>query len=208
MIHNISSQQDTRPQIKPPPAKLQVNKIGLDLKEGKTSSTKIVQGTGKLEELSTTKVRVIERNISPNSKLELVDKELNTKEGNFHEDLIRTSRFETSSAAEGMTYQHRHQSLNDSDKQSSGGSSIVEESQSQSSTIGGASSHDFLRSVADCEDTDDSFLGSAAWIFPDQIRRFCVTTGGKKLMDFVGGYSVKLEIQEKKMNFSISEKVC
>lgn len=182
-----------QPQIKPPPAKLQPNKIELDLKEGKTVNVEAAQVTGKFEELRTTEVRVKGKNISPNSKLKLVQKELDTKEDKSHEDLIRTSKFETSSASEKMLHQHRHQSHIDSDKQNSGGTSGVEESQAE------VSLHDY-------RDMDDSLKGSDAWIFPDQLGRFCVTTGGKKLMDFVGGYSIKPEIHQKKMN-SAAEKV-
>ncbi|PON50454.1 WD repeat containing protein [Parasponia andersonii] len=208
---NVS--QDMTPHIKPSsPEKLQANKFGLDIEEAKATNKKIAQGTAKFEELSTTKERVKKTNISQNSKFKLVQKELDTKDEKSDENILRTLTIEKSSAPDRVLDRHRHLSYNDSDKQHCGGISVVEESlskvsaeRSQSLTILGASTHD-LRSVVDYEDMDETFEGSGAWIFPDQLRRFCVTTGGKKLMDFLGGYSIKPEVRAKKMNLSTPEK--
>ncbi|XP_062091020.1 uncharacterized protein LOC133797205 isoform X2 [Humulus lupulus] len=195
--------QDMRPQIKSPPEKLLENKIGLDLKESKTvMNMKTVQGTEKLEELSTMKGT----NTSQNGLLKLVHKEVALKEEVSHEDLIRTSNFATPSAAERMPYQHGPKSQHDGDKQNSGGSSVVEDSEAELSLEHSQSSTHDMTSVAGYENMGDSFKGSDVWIFPDQVRRFCVTTGGKKLMDFRGGYSIRPEDHKEKMNFSTPEK--
>ncbi|KAF4371465.1 hypothetical protein F8388_001993 [Cannabis sativa] len=184
--------QDMKPQIKSQQEKLQENKIGLELKERKTVvNMKTVQGTSeKLEKWSTVKGT----KVGPNGILKLVHK-VDLKEEVPHVDLIRTSN------------SVRPKSQNDGDNQNSSGASVGENSEADVSLEHSQSSTHDLTSVAEYEDImGDSFKGSDLWIFPDQLRRFCVTTGGQKLMDLRGGYSIKPEVHKEKMNFSTQDK--
>lgn len=157
-----------------------------------------MRGSVQLEELSTTKVRGKgANNTSTKSKLKFTHKELATEEEKSHGDSTRTSMITTSSAVDNV-----------SDKQHSSKSQTkISPETSPSSTMREITTH-YLRPVEHYEDMHDSFDSFGAWIFPDQMRRFCVTTGGKKLMDFVGRYgSINSEVRQRKVNFSIPEKV-
>ncbi|XP_030490773.2 uncharacterized protein LOC115707077 isoform X2 [Cannabis sativa] len=105
------------------------------------------------------------------------------------------------------TVKVRPKSQNDGDNQNSSGASVGENSEADVSLEHSQSSTHDLTSVAEYEDImGDSFKGSDLWIFPDQLRRFCVTTGGQKLMDLRGGYSIKPEVHKEKTNFSTQDK--
>ncbi|KAL5572487.1 hypothetical protein UlMin_022084 [Ulmus minor] len=117
-------------------------------------------GSGQLEELIKTKERDKGTNISSKIKLKLEHKDQDKEEEKSHEDMMRMSKAETSSAAERMLYRHRHQ--------------------------------------RNASDTQDSFLQSGTWIFPDQLQQFCITTGGKKLRDLLGGYNISSYINREK----------
>ncbi|XP_024017244.1 uncharacterized protein LOC112090343 [Morus notabilis] len=190
--------QDTKSHIKPsPPTKVQSNKIGSQSKEAKTENTETMRGSVQLEELSTTKVRGKgTNNTSTKSKLKFTHKELATEEEKSHGDSTRTPMITTSSAVDNV-----------SDRQHSSKSQTkISSETSPSFTMREITTHN-LRPVEHYEDMHDSFDSFSAWIFPDQMRRFCVTTGGKKLMDFVGGYgSIKSEVRQGKVNISIPEK--
>lgn len=192
--------QDVKSHIKPsPPTKQQPNKTGSRLEEPKTDNTTTMRGSSRFEELSATKVRGKgTNNISPKSKLKFTDKERDIEEEKSHGDSTRTTTIKTSSAAENV-----------SDNPHSGGGSVLEESRtkvSQENLRSLTSTHN-LRSVELYVDMPDSFDSFGAWIFPDQMRRFCITTGGKKLMDFLESHGIKSEARrQRKIDFSIPEK--
>ena len=167
------------------------------------------QVPGKMEELSTKKVRGQGTDISPNSKLKLKQKEPDKDKDKPSEDLMKKPTIGTSLAAKNRLYELRQHSSHNvsSAKENSGDSSVVEENRTensskspQSSTARRTSTHKST-TVDDLESLYERVGISGAWIFPDHHRPFCVTTGGKKVMDYLQGD------QSVKMSFSIPQKV-
>ncbi|KAH7519197.1 hypothetical protein FEM48_Zijuj08G0010200 [Ziziphus jujuba var. spinosa] len=168
------------------------------------NNIKRAHSTGKLEELSSAMiVRNNEKNISPKNKV-----------NQNCEILMRTSSTLETHVAESMALQLRRQNCNLlSRKQRSDGNIVIGENQidvtskhNKKLDSQGTLAHK-LDSVVSFEDLLSSFEGSGAWICPDQAKRFCITTGGKKLMDLLGGQSTKPDIHDAKMNFPMPEKV-
>ncbi|XP_059432604.1 uncharacterized protein LOC132165914 isoform X3 [Corylus avellana] len=217
--------QDMRSSIKPPPTQSQskelqqgptftrkrgekINSLGA-LDESKSSGD-----TGKVEELITKKFQIKGTNSNPRDKFNVVHKEVAREEEKSHQDLMRLSPSETPTVSGRMLdeYSGTHPPCNlFPDKQDSCGNSVIVESRRgiqfknvQEINVGGASCHKF-ESIDCCEAKHSSFESSGAWIFPDEARHFCVTTGGKKVMDLMGGSSTKPNVQEGKLNLSMQE---
>lgn len=157
---------------------------------------------GNLEELIIAEVQNKEKTVSQKNKVNQ----------NCEVPRRTCSTLETPSVAKLMDQQLRRQNCNlYSRKQVSNGNIVIEENQTDISSkhkekkldCQGTSAHK-SDSVASLEDLLSSFEGSCAWICPDQARRFCITTGGKKLMDLLGGQGT---IHDAKMNFRMQEKV-
>lgn len=202
----LATSQETRSHMIPPSAKLQTTEVGMYLQEPEVNNIRRAHSTGQLEELSTIKVRNKGTSISPKNKVKLLYKELDRKEEKSRGDLMGTSTLETSQVADMMGNQLRQQHRNlFSSKQDSGGK-VVSSKHAKRWNIEGALAHK-LDPVASYEDMLSSFEESGAWILPDQARRFCLTTGGKKLTDLLGGHSLEPNIHEAKMNVSVPDTV-
>jgi hypothetical protein len=181
---------------------------------GALDGSKSSGDTGKLEELNTKKFQIRGTNSNPRDKFNVVHKEVNREEEKSHQDLMRLSTFETPTVSGRMLdeYSGRHPPCNlFPDKQDSCGNPVIVESRRgiqfknvQEINAGGASCHKF-ESIDGFEAKCSLFESSGAWIFPDEARHFCVTTGGKKVMDMMGGSSTKPKVQEGKLNLSMQE---
>ncbi|KAF3439594.1 hypothetical protein FNV43_RR17872 [Rhamnella rubrinervis] len=205
-VFESSLAQETSSHKIPLSTKLQSTKVGMYLQEHEVNNMRRAQSTGQLDELSTIKVRNKGTNISPKNKVNLLYKELDRKEEKSCGDLMGTSTLETSSVADMMGNQLRRQSCNlFSSRQDSGGK-VVSSKHAKRWNIEGDLAHK-LDPVASYEDMLSSFEESGAWILPDQARRFCLTTDGKKLMDLLGGHIIKPSIHEAKMNISVPDTV-
>lgn len=63
-----------------------------------------------------------------------------------------------------------------------------------------------LESISYCEGMENTHQSSGLWIFPEQTRRFCITTGGRKVMnDLLGGYISNSNMNQADLNFSKEE---
>lgn len=98
-------------------------------------------------------------------------------------------------------------------KRDSGGSPVIEETHqleissrnSQMSDIQGLAAQ-ICTSIANCEDRHNPFQSSSGWIFPDDAIQFCITTSGKKVMDFLGSCSMmKPSIHQDRKSLSSSK---
>ena len=181
---------------------------------GALDGSKSSGDTGKLEELNTKKFQIRGTNSNPRDKFNVVHKEVDREEEKSPQDLMRLSTFETPTVSGRMLdeYSGRHPHCNlFPDKQDSCSNPVIVESRRgiqfknvQEINVGGASCHQF-ESIDGFEAKCSLFESSGAWIFPDEARHFCVTTGGKKVMDLMGGSSTKPKVQEGKLNLSMQE---
>ncbi|KAK9275503.1 hypothetical protein L1049_022770 [Liquidambar formosana] len=161
--------------------------------------TKSSQDTERLKGSSETRIPSVSTNSSLMNKFKGVHKEVDTnKERRPPEDLMRTSTVETATVSGQMLDEHlgRHQHSNlITYERDSCGPYVMEGDEreihskdSYVTTIRRAS-NDKLKSVAYSEDRCSSFESSGTWIFPVEGRPLCVTTGGKQVMDLIGGCS-------------------
>ncbi|XP_030953090.1 uncharacterized protein LOC115976119 isoform X1 [Quercus lobata] len=180
---------------------------------GASDRSKLSQDTGQLEELNTQKFQILGTNSSLKNKFNVVHKEVAREEEKSHQDLMRISTTETATVSWRILdeYSGGHPLSLFTGKQDSCGNPVIEESRReiqftnlQEFNIQGASTHK-LESVHYCEDNHYLFKSSGAWIFPDEARRLCVTTGGKKVMDLMGGCSTKPKVHQGNVNLSMQE---
>ena len=171
------------------------------------------QDTGQVEELNAKKFRILGTNSSLKNKFNVVHKEVAREKEKSHQNLMRISTSETATVSWRILdeYSGGHPLSLFTGKQDSCGNPVIEESRReiqftnlQEFNIQGASTHK-LESVHYCEDNHYLFKSSGAWIFPDEARRLCVTTGGKKVMDLMGGCSTKPKVHQGNVNLSMQE---
>ncbi|KAK4602651.1 hypothetical protein RGQ29_011605 [Quercus rubra] len=171
------------------------------------------QDTGQVEELNAKKFWILGTNSSLKNKFNVVHKEVAREEEKSHQNLMRISTSETATVSWRILdeYSGGHPLSLFTGKQDSCGNPVIEESRReiqftnlQEFNIQGASTHK-LESVHYCEDNHYLFKSSGAWIFPDEARRLCVTTGGKKVMDLMGGCSTKPKVHQGNVNLSMQE---
>lgn len=216
--------QDMRSPIKSPPTRSQTKELQhtpTDIRKrgeqinllGASDRSKLSQDTGQLEELNTKKFQILGTNSSLKNKFHVVHKEVTREEEKSHQDLMRISTSETATVSWRILdeYSGGHPLSLFTGKQDSCGNPVIEESireiqftNLQEFNIQGASTHK-LESVHYCEDNHYLFKTSGAWIFPDEARRLCVTTGGKKVMDLMGGCSTKPKVHQGNVNLSMQE---
>nr|XP_023914093.1 uncharacterized protein LOC112025649 isoform X4 [Quercus suber] len=180
---------------------------------GASDRSKLSQDTGQLEELNTKKFQILGTKSSLKNKFHVVHKEVSREEEKSHQDLMRISTSETATVSWRILdeYSGGHPLSLFTGKQDSCGNPVIEESRReiqftnlQEFNIQGASTHK-LESVHYCEDNHYLFKNSGAWIFPDEARQLCVTTGGKKVMDLMGGCSTKPKVHQGNVNLSMQE---
>lgn len=129
------------------------------------------------------------------SRSKLLHQEVHINEDKVLTDFSTTSSETIVKVSERVLDDHRHQpSKMLHGKRDSGGSPVIKESHqpeissriSQKSNIQGVAAQ-ICTSTAKCEDRHNPFQRSGGWIFPDEAIHFCITTSGKKVMDFLGG---------------------
>nr|XP_023914091.1 uncharacterized protein LOC112025649 isoform X2 [Quercus suber] len=216
--------QDMRSPIKSPPTRSQTKELQhtpTDIRKrgeqinllGASDRSKLSQDTGQLEELNTKKFQILGTKSSLKNKFHVVHKEVSREEEKSHQDLMRISTSETATVSWRILdeYSGGHPLSLFTGKQDSCGNPVIEESRReiqftnlQEFNIQGASTHK-LESVHYCEDNHYLFKNSGAWIFPDEARQLCVTTGGKKVMDLMGGCSTKPKVHQGNVNLSMQE---
>ncbi|TQD84459.1 hypothetical protein C1H46_029990 [Malus baccata] len=154
------------------------------------------------------------------------------KKGNFPNDFVRPSTFETVQESDKVLGKHRHEPCDmPPGKRLSVGIHGIEESRVQVSSrnsqitdvqeaspsanactseanledrhVRGDSGPNVCTSAAKCEYRHDPFERSGAWIFPDEAIRFCITTSGTNMMDSRGGCRENPSIHQQKMIFSL-----
>ncbi|XP_024185345.1 uncharacterized protein LOC112190159 isoform X2 [Rosa chinensis] len=204
--------EDEKPPIKPAPMKVQSNKTitgnlpkNQDLKEDKKVGTETSESISK-------------RAVNPLPPEQL---QHDTTCGESGEENISLgalggtkSSHDTVKISERVLHDHRHQpSKMLHGKRDSGGSPVIEETHqleissrnSQMSDIQGLAAQ-ICTSIANCEDRHNPFQSSSGWIFPDDAIQFCITTSGKKVMDFLGSCSMmKPSIHQDKKSLSSSK---
>uniref|UniRef100_A0A5B7AFK1 Uncharacterized protein n=1 Tax=Davidia involucrata TaxID=16924 RepID=A0A5B7AFK1_DAVIN len=177
-----------------------------------SDGTKLPQHTSQLKESSTLHIQSKGTNSSLKNKV-IAHKDVDTKEERKSpENLMGTSATETATISGRMFDEHssssRHQPCDlFTDQQDSGSTSMGSGRQKKDSpeiNVRGAS-NDKLKSVAYCEDAHNSFESSGAWIFPDDARRLCITTGGKQVMCLMGGCQVEAKSHQGKESISVPE---
>ncbi|XP_075670132.1 uncharacterized protein LOC142639843 isoform X8 [Castanea sativa] len=180
-----------------------------------SNRSKLSQDTGQLEELNTKKFQILGTNSILKNKFNAVHKEVARVEEKSHEDLMRISTSETATVSGRILDEnsggHPHNLL--TGMQDSCGNPVIEESRGeiqfkkfQEVNIQAASNHK-LESLHYCEDNHYLLESSGAWIFPDEARRLCVTTGGKKVMDLMGGCSTKPKVHQGNVNLSMRDNI-
>ncbi|KAM2002222.1 hypothetical protein ACFX15_025960 [Malus domestica] len=228
------SAEDMRPQIKPPPIQIRSNKIktGALLESHNLEEHKNVTSAETAQSISKAVVnpfRSGDLNIGPTSDIHQV---VDRKKGNFPNDFVRPSTFETVQESDKVLGKHRHEPCDmPRGKRHSGGIHGIEESRVQVSSrnsqitdvqgaspsanactseanledrhVRGDSGPNVCTSAAKCEDRHDPFERSGAWIFPDEAIRFCITTSGTNMMDSRGGCRENPSIHQQKMIFSL-----
>lgn len=129
------------------------------------------------------------------SRSKLLHQEVHINEDKVLTDFSTTSSEIVVKVSERVLDDHRHQpSKMLHGKRDSGGKPVIEESHqpeissrnSQKSNIQGVAAQ-ICTSTAKCADRHNPFQRSGGWIFPDEAIHFCITTSGKKVMDFLGG---------------------
>ncbi|GMY36293.1 hypothetical protein FCV25MIE_31535 [Fagus crenata] len=192
-----------------------ITKIGEQINLlGASDRSKLSQDTGQYKELNAKKFQIKGTNSSLENKFNVVHKEVAREEEKSHQDLTRISTSETATVSERMLddYSGRHPPGNlFTGKQDSCGNPGIEESRRgiqlknlQEINVQGASTHK-LEAVDYYEENHYLFESSGAWIFPDEARRLCVTTGGKRVMDLMEGCSIKPKVHQGKLNISMRE---
>ncbi|XP_041005711.1 uncharacterized protein LOC121250617 isoform X4 [Juglans microcarpa x Juglans regia] len=168
------------------------------------------QDSWQLEELNNKKFQIIGTMPSLENKFKAVHKEVDKEEEKCHQDSMQTSTFETPTVSGRMLDKHsgRHPHNLFIDKQDSCSNPVIEESRRGIQTKNvqkmdgeGASRHR-LESVEYNVNKHSLFESSGVWIFPVEARRLCVTTGGTKMIDLMGGYSMEPEVHQGKLNLS------
>ncbi|KAF5481858.1 hypothetical protein F2P56_002475 [Juglans regia] len=217
-----SLSQDMWSQVKPPPTEFQSK----ELKHGPTYfrkreeqisllGHKSSQDSCQLEELNNDKFQIIGTMPSLENKFKAVNKEVDKEEEKCHQDLMQASTFETPTVSGRMLDEHsgRHPHNLFIDKQDSCSNPVIEESRRgiqtknvQNMDVEGASRHR-LESVEYNVNKHSLFESSGVWIFPVEARRLCVTTGGTKMIDLMGGYSMEPEVHQGKLNLSTRDNV-
>ncbi|KAG6662058.1 hypothetical protein CIPAW_03G216900 [Carya illinoinensis] len=178
------SQQDMQSQVKPPPTEFQSE----ELKHGPTYirkreeqisllGHKSSQESWQLEELNNKKFQIIGTMPNLENEFKAVHKEVDKEEEKSHQDSMQTSTSETPTVSGRMLDEHS-----------------------------GASRHR-LESVEYNVKKHSLFESSGVWIFPVEARRLCVTTGGTKMIDLMGGYSMEPEVHQGKLNLSMGDNV-
>ncbi|XP_018845819.1 uncharacterized protein LOC109009661 isoform X4 [Juglans regia] len=173
------------------------------------------QDSCQLEELNNDKFQIIGTMPSLENKFKAVNKEVDKEEEKCHQDLMQASTFETPTVSGRMLDEHsgRHPHNLFIDKQDSCSNPVIEESRRgiqtknvQNMDVEGASRHR-LESVEYNVNKHSLFESSGVWIFPVEARRLCVTTGGTKMIDLMGGYSMEPEVHQGKLNLSTRDNV-
>ncbi|KAG6662050.1 hypothetical protein CIPAW_03G216900 [Carya illinoinensis] len=179
-----SLSQDMQSQVKPPPTEFQSE----ELKHGPTYirkreeqisllGHKSSQESWQLEELNNKKFQIIGTMPNLENEFKAVHKEVDKEEEKSHQDSMQTSTSETPTVSGRMLDEHS-----------------------------GASRHR-LESVEYNVKKHSLFESSGVWIFPVEARRLCVTTGGTKMIDLMGGYSMEPEVHQGKLNLSMGDNV-
>ncbi|KAG6723407.1 hypothetical protein I3842_03G205800 [Carya illinoinensis] len=179
-----SLSQDMQSQVKPPPTEFQSE----ELKHGPTYirkreeqisllGHKSSQESWQLEELNNKKFQIIGTMPNLENEFKAVHKEVDKEEEKSHQDSMQTSTSETPTVSGRMLDEHS-----------------------------GASRHR-LESVEYNVKKHSLFESSGVWIFPVEARRLCVTTGGTKMIDLMGGYSMEPEVHLGKLNLSMGDNV-
>lgn len=158
-----------------------------------SDSSKLSQDTGQLEELNTKKFQILGTNSSLKNKFNVVHKEVAREEEKSHQDLMRISTSETATVSGRILDEY------------SGGHPRSLFTGKQDNVQ--AASKYKLESLHYCEDNHYLFESSGAWIFPDEARWLCVTTGGKKVMDLMGGCSTKPKVHQGNVNLSMRDNI-
>lgn len=180
-----------------------------------SDSSKLSQDTGQLEELNTKKFQILGTNSSLKNKFNVVHEEVAREEEKSHQDLMRISTSETATVSGRILdeYSGGHPRSLFTGKQDSCGNPVIEESRVkiqfkkfQEDNVQAASNYK-LESLHYCEDNHYLFESSRAWIFPDEARWLCVTTGGKKVMDLMGGCSTKPKVHQGNVNLSMRDNI-
>ncbi|KAL4652575.1 hypothetical protein ACB092_01G242200 [Castanea dentata] len=218
--------QDMRSPIKSPPTRSQSKELqhtptGIRKRGEQTNlldasnRSKLSQDTGQLEELNTKKFQILGTNSILKNKFNAVHKEVARVEEKSHEDLMRISTSETATVSGRILDENSggHPRNLLTGMQDSCGNPVIEKSRGeiqfkkfQEVNIQAASNHK-LESLHYCEDNHYLFESSGAWIFPDEARRLCVTTGGKKVMDLMGGCSTKPKVHQGNVNLSMRDNI-
>ncbi|KAB1209317.1 Glutamate-rich WD repeat-containing protein 1 [Morella rubra] len=168
--------QDMRSPIKPPPTDSNSGKCGV--LDGKKSS----QDTRQLEDLDKKKFQGKGTISSGENKFKVVHKKVERERVKSHQDLRRMSMSETPTVSGRMLDEH-----------------------SGSHSQGASSSSHKLESAEYNEDMPFLFESSGAWIFPDEGRRLCITTGGRKLMELIGSGGMKSEVHQGNLDLSVRD---
>ncbi|XP_042972545.1 uncharacterized protein LOC122304372 isoform X10 [Carya illinoinensis] len=135
------------------------------------------QESWQLEELNNKKFQIIGTMPNLENEFKAVHKEVDKEEEKSHQDSMQTSTSETPTVSGRMLDEHS-----------------------------GASRHR-LESVEYNVKKHSLFESSGVWIFPVEARRLCVTTGGTKMIDLMGGYSMEPEVHQGKLNLSMGDNV-
>ncbi|KAG2718194.1 hypothetical protein I3760_03G208200 [Carya illinoinensis] len=217
-----SLSQDMQSQVKPPPTEFQSE----ELKHGPTYirkreeqisllGHKSSQESWQLEELNNKKFQIIGTMPNLENEFKAVHKEVDKEEEKSHQDSMQTSTSETPTVSGRMLDEHsgRHPHNFFIDKQASCSNPVREESRRgiqtkniQKIDVEGASRHR-LESVEYNVKKHSLFESSGVWIFPVEARRLCVMTGGTKMIDLMGGYSMEPEVHQGKLNLSMGDNV-
>ncbi|KAG2718202.1 hypothetical protein I3760_03G208200 [Carya illinoinensis] len=173
------------------------------------------QESWQLEELNNKKFQIIGTMPNLENEFKAVHKEVDKEEEKSHQDSMQTSTSETPTVSGRMLDEHsgRHPHNFFIDKQASCSNPVREESRRgiqtkniQKIDVEGASRHR-LESVEYNVKKHSLFESSGVWIFPVEARRLCVMTGGTKMIDLMGGYSMEPEVHQGKLNLSMGDNV-
>ncbi|KAA8534852.1 hypothetical protein F0562_029932 [Nyssa sinensis] len=164
-----------------------------------SDGTKSSHHTRQLKESSTIHIQSKGTNSSLKNKF-IAHEDRDTKEERKSPEILTgTSATETATISGRMFDEHSsgHKPyVLFTDQQDSGNISMgsrrqIHSKDSQDIDVRGAS-NDELKSVAYCEDENNYFQSSGAWIFPDEARRLCITTASKQVMDLMGSCSISV----------------
>ncbi|XP_059634826.1 uncharacterized protein LOC132277105 isoform X2 [Cornus florida] len=177
--------------------------------------TKSLLSARELKELSTTQIQSKDRSSTPKGKFKAVHEEMATKEERKSPvNMVRTFAADTATVSGRIYNEHssRHQNsdlftdLRDSGSPSAGIRRQIHSKVSHDINIRGAS-NDELKSVEYCGNDHYFFESSGAWIFADDTRHLCITTGGKRAMNLMGGCHVEAKTHQGKKSDYIPESI-